>query len=176
MKKSIPEIQEGEGNEKIHSHNSGKGIRGFHSWEWMGTGIPLTPDMGRLLSDLGPIKINAVYFSDLLLPSFFPFLERTRVVKFINYWGSPCNMIYGNLSTFLSNCGRKLSLPSNIIDWHLNFCIHVMNRKFFASRQYIYSNFSRSADVLSGWTFCQEDILSGPPCTFCQEVVLSGRP
>ena len=22
---------------------------------------------------------------------------------------------------------------------------------------------SRSADVLSGWTFCQEDVLSGPP-------------
>ena len=31
MKKSIPEIREREGNEKIHSHNSGKGIRGFHS-------------------------------------------------------------------------------------------------------------------------------------------------
>ena len=24
-------------------------------------------------------------------------------------------------------------------------------------------NKKRSADILSGWTFCQEDILSGPP-------------
>ena len=31
-----------------------------------------------------------------------------------------------------------------------------------------------SADVLSGWTFCQEDVLSGLPQTFCQEDVLSG--
>ena len=43
MKKSIPEIREQEGNEKIHSHNSGTGIRGFHSWEWTGTGIPAHP-------------------------------------------------------------------------------------------------------------------------------------
>ena len=43
MKKSIPEIREQEGNEKIHSHNSGKGIGGFHSWEWTGTGIPAHP-------------------------------------------------------------------------------------------------------------------------------------
>ena len=43
MKKNIPEIHEREGNEKIHSHNSGKGIRGFHSWEWTGTGIPAHP-------------------------------------------------------------------------------------------------------------------------------------
>merc|ERR1712163_5909 len=57
MKKSIPKIREREGNEKnpfpqfgngkgmkkTHSHNSGKGIRGFHSWEWTGTGIPAHP-------------------------------------------------------------------------------------------------------------------------------------
>ena len=43
MKKNIPEIREREGNEKIHSHNLGKGIRGFHSWEWTGTGIPAHP-------------------------------------------------------------------------------------------------------------------------------------
>ena len=43
MKKNIPEIREREGNEKIHSHNSGMGIRGFHSWEWRGTGIPAHP-------------------------------------------------------------------------------------------------------------------------------------
>ena len=42
-KKTFPEIREREGNEKIHSHNSGKGIRGFHSWEWTGTGIPAHP-------------------------------------------------------------------------------------------------------------------------------------
>ena len=42
-KKNIPKIQERKGNEKIHSHNSGKGIRGFHSWEWTGTGIPAHP-------------------------------------------------------------------------------------------------------------------------------------
>ena len=28
---------------KKHSQNSGKGIRGFHSWEWTGTGIPAHP-------------------------------------------------------------------------------------------------------------------------------------
>ena len=42
-KKNIPIIREREGNEKIHSHNLGKGIRGFHSWEWMGTEIPAHP-------------------------------------------------------------------------------------------------------------------------------------
>ena len=42
-KKNIPKIREREENEKIHSHNSGKGIRGFHSWEWTGTGIPAHP-------------------------------------------------------------------------------------------------------------------------------------
>ena len=34
---------EREGNEKVHSHNSGKGVRGFHSWELTGTGIPAHP-------------------------------------------------------------------------------------------------------------------------------------
>ena len=43
MKKNIPKIREREGNEKIHSQNSGKGIRGFHSWEWTVTGIPAHP-------------------------------------------------------------------------------------------------------------------------------------
>ena len=43
VEKTIPKIREQEGNEKIHSHNSGKGIRGFHSWEWTGTGIPAHP-------------------------------------------------------------------------------------------------------------------------------------
>ena len=52
MKKSIPKIREREGNEKnpfpqfgngkgmkkIHSHNSGMGIRGYHSQEYPGTG------------------------------------------------------------------------------------------------------------------------------------------
>ena len=42
-KKSIPEIREREWNEKIHSQSSGKGIRGLHSWEWPGTGIPAHP-------------------------------------------------------------------------------------------------------------------------------------
>ena len=46
-KKSIPEIREREGNEKIHCHNSGKGIRGFHSWEWTGTGFPAHPCLRR---------------------------------------------------------------------------------------------------------------------------------
>ena len=43
MKKDIPEIREREGNEKIHSQSSGTGIRGLHSWEWPGTGIPAHP-------------------------------------------------------------------------------------------------------------------------------------
>ena len=43
MKKSISEVREPEGNEKINSHNSGMGIRGFHSWDWTGTGIPAHP-------------------------------------------------------------------------------------------------------------------------------------
>ena len=52
MKKSIPKIWEREGNEKnpfpkfgnrkgmkkIHSHNSGMGIRGYHSQKYPGTG------------------------------------------------------------------------------------------------------------------------------------------
>ena len=45
MKKSIPKIQEREGNEKIHSHNSGKGIRGSHSWDGREREFPLTPDL-----------------------------------------------------------------------------------------------------------------------------------
>ena len=43
MKKNIPKIRERERNQKIHSHNSGTGIRGFLSREWMGTGIPAHP-------------------------------------------------------------------------------------------------------------------------------------
>ena len=55
MKKSIPEVREPEGNEKIPSHNSGMGIRGFHSWEWTGTGIPAYPCRG------GPVRKNTLY-------------------------------------------------------------------------------------------------------------------
>ena len=51
MKKSIPKIREQEGNEKIHSHNSGMGIWGFHSWEWTGTGIPAHPCDGDVDGD-----------------------------------------------------------------------------------------------------------------------------
>ena len=43
MKKDIPEIRKREGNEKIHFQSSGTGIRGLHSWEWPGTGIPAHP-------------------------------------------------------------------------------------------------------------------------------------
>ena len=40
---SIPKIQTREGYEKINSHNSGTGIRGFLFGEWMGTGISAHP-------------------------------------------------------------------------------------------------------------------------------------
>ena len=43
IKNSIPKVREREGNEKIHSQSSGTGIRGLHSWEWPGTGIPAHP-------------------------------------------------------------------------------------------------------------------------------------
>ena len=43
MKKSIPKIREREGNEKNPFPKFGKGIRGLHSWEWPGTGIPAHP-------------------------------------------------------------------------------------------------------------------------------------
>merc|ERR1712240_774556 len=43
----IPEIREREGNEKIHSQSSGKGIRGLHSWECTGRGIPAHPCWSR---------------------------------------------------------------------------------------------------------------------------------
>ena len=33
----------GREQKKTYSHNSGTGIRGFHSWEWTGTGIPAYP-------------------------------------------------------------------------------------------------------------------------------------
>ena len=36
---------------KIHSHNSGMGIRGFHSWEWTGTGIPAHPCYGKYVNE-----------------------------------------------------------------------------------------------------------------------------
>ena len=39
------QIREREGNEKIHSHNSGTEIRGFHCWEWTGREFPLNPDI-----------------------------------------------------------------------------------------------------------------------------------
>ena len=39
-KKNIPRIWEPEGDEKKHSHDSGMGIRGFHSWEWKRAGCP----------------------------------------------------------------------------------------------------------------------------------------
>ena len=52
MKKSIPKIRERKGNEKVHSQNSGKGIRGFHSWERTGTGIPAHPWSFDLLNSM----------------------------------------------------------------------------------------------------------------------------
>ena len=62
LKKSIPIIREQEGNEKnpflkfgngkgmkkIHSHNSGMGIRGYHSQEYPGTGTGMKLDQGAL--------------------------------------------------------------------------------------------------------------------------------
>ena len=48
MKKSIPTIREREGNEKNPFPKFGKGIRGLHSWEWPGTGIPAHPWMGPM--------------------------------------------------------------------------------------------------------------------------------
>ena len=73
MDNSIPEILEWEGNgknpfpkfgngkgiKKIHSHNSGMGIRGFHSWEWTGTGIPAHP----CTSFHEDVKISIVSFA-----------------------------------------------------------------------------------------------------------------
>ena len=38
LKKPIPEIREREGNEIIHFHISGVGIRGYHSQDWPGRG------------------------------------------------------------------------------------------------------------------------------------------
>ena len=39
-----------EGNEKIHSHNSGKGIRGSHSWDGREREFPLTPGLRHVRS------------------------------------------------------------------------------------------------------------------------------
>ena len=67
MKKSIPTIREREGNEKIHSHNSGTGIRGFHSWERAGTRIahpcPNTqpPFAKNLVHKANPIPQSSVW-------------------------------------------------------------------------------------------------------------------
>ena len=81
MKKNIPKIRERESeaiipgngrerewNEKIHSHNSGKGIRGFHSWEWTGTGIPAHPCVQPLVllirERVPELALNAWYPDD----------------------------------------------------------------------------------------------------------------
>ena len=62
-KKSTPEIQEREGNEKnpspkfgngkgmkkIHSHNSGMGIRGYHSQEYPGTGTGTGMEKNKMI-------------------------------------------------------------------------------------------------------------------------------
>ena len=42
-KNPVPKFRSGKGTKKTYSHNSGTGIRGFHSWEWTGTGIPAYP-------------------------------------------------------------------------------------------------------------------------------------
>ena len=44
-KNPVPKFRSGKGTKKTYSHNSGTGIRGFHSWEWTGTGIPAYPWM-----------------------------------------------------------------------------------------------------------------------------------
>ena len=63
-KKSIPKIREREGNEKIHSQSSGKGIRDLHSWEWPGTGIPAHPCRS-------PSKAKAVSRAEMSTSSHF---------------------------------------------------------------------------------------------------------
>ena len=55
MKKTIPEIREWKRNEKIHSHNSGTGIRGF----FFGNGNSRSPlQIGR--QQIGPLAVLAV--------------------------------------------------------------------------------------------------------------------
>merc|ERR1712004_802024 len=77
-KKSIPKIREREGNEKnpfpkfgngkgmkkIQSQSSGKGIRGLHSWECPGTGIPAHPCSVRI-----PPLVSSVRSSNSSHPS-----------------------------------------------------------------------------------------------------------
>ena len=42
MKNLIPNFGNGKGMSKIHSHISGTGIRGYHSQEYLGTGMKKT--------------------------------------------------------------------------------------------------------------------------------------
>ena len=70
MKKNIPKIREREKNEKIYSHNSGKGIRGFHSWEWTGTGVPAHPcgvDMLLSLANRIGIVVVVMFRSNFII-------------------------------------------------------------------------------------------------------------
>ena len=75
-KKSIPEIRERkrEGNDKIHSHNSGTGIRGFHSRELTGTGIHTHPLVKTLLS-----KIRIPFWRLLSIKASLPWQRRYRL-------------------------------------------------------------------------------------------------
>ena len=66
-KKPIPIIREREGNEKKHSQNSGTGIRGFHSWEWTGTGIPAHPNNNK--QPAGPDQVRSGCIQPKVLPA-----------------------------------------------------------------------------------------------------------
>ena len=57
MTKNIPKIREREGNEKIHSHNSGTGIRGFHSWELGKSRSPLAQMLKMKIVSLRNFKM-----------------------------------------------------------------------------------------------------------------------
>ena len=73
MKKNIPKIRKREGNEKIHSHNSGMGIRGFRSWEWTGTGIPAHPWLVSLfLKESVVNRFSDQYFGRFAIDNWLP--------------------------------------------------------------------------------------------------------
>ena len=70
MKKSIPEIREREGNEKIHSHNSGRESEAFILGNGREREFPLTPGNHILLVKGGKILATPIKRG--------PFLSETR--------------------------------------------------------------------------------------------------
>ena len=131
-KKSIPKIREREGNEKIHSQSSGKGIRGLHSWEWPGTGTGMGIIFYSLFWIFFFLGLPWKFFHWLCAPKSFP--------------DSPTCIV-----TPKKKLGQKLNVKFlNFSRWHLTW----RSLKFWKTRGILLPSVYGSTLKYLTLTFC----------------------